>query len=204
MGGATRAAGFEIVVIIGADLEDFRPFHGPEVGEFRGIEETGDERGAFVRIRVGGEGGEFFWGGREPGEVETDPAEEGCVGGWEGRRDLELAETGEDGVVDEVERGDGVGPCEVVGFGEDDDFGTGGELVEAAEDPCAAAGGGGDGAFFGDGGGAVVVREEEGEGGDIADRAVRVVGHDDGAVGGRGGSGGFEGEPGREHADAGD
>ena len=204
VGGPARTSGIDVVIAVRADLKDFRPLHGPDVREFRRGQQFVDESIAFVRRRIRREGREFFRRRRQARQIKTESAEEGGVVRRQRRRNLKLPQPRKDRFVDEIDRGDGFRPCEVVRFREHDDFRTRREFIESAEDPCAAAVGRREDTITADGGGRFVIGKKESEPRDIAAGAIRIIGHDHRAVAGGLSRGSLEQNARRQHADAGD
>jgi hypothetical protein len=179
------------------DAEDVGEAERPVIGEFRGGDEGVDEFLAFLGVAEGQEFADAFGGREGAGEVETDAAEELGVGGDVGGEDVDFAELGEDGVVDEIGAGDGG----VVGDGgaDDADGGAGEEPGGADEDGGFAEAFAFDDAIGGDGSDFAVIGTEEDLIGVVFGVAVGELGGDQEALGagdGERGHGGIDFEAG--------
>ncbi len=158
------------------DAKLLAPERGPDVGKSIVSEQGIDFGGALVLTGFGHEGAVFLrrrWTG---GEVEGDATEESFVIANLRWGDAELLQTFKEVLVDVVV-GDRVRPDEVVRL-QHGNTGPNGEAAVAGEDVGVSGGGGADATIFVDGGDGGIVRVVDGEVGDIALRAIALVGED--------------------------
>ena len=162
-------------VILAVHAAQFAPQRGHVVGEVVAGEQGVDPTGPLVGRRVGHEGLVLLDRWRPGGEVERDPPQEGLVVAELRRHDPQLLEPLEHEPVDEVVLR-WIRPPEALGGGQHDHLGTDREPAEAGEHRRVARPLRRDTAAGVDLGHARIVRAEEGQGRDVAGRAVGVGG----------------------------
>ena len=161
-----------------ADLQQFRPLHHPQLGEFLAAQQLIDQLLALVRRGVGHELLVLLRRRQHADHVEVGPPQKDLVGAQFGRGDAQLAELGVNQSVDVVVFGD-LREGERQPLGQHDHLGADGEGGEAGHDEGLAAVAGRHHAVGRNLGRRVVVAEEQGQRGHVAHGAVGVAGADD-------------------------
>ena len=82
----------DLIVLLGANLQQFGPFHHPHFGELLPVEQRRDEVVPLLRIFISEEGGQLVRFRKQAGDVQKTTAHEGFVGALAGGRHAQLVQ----------------------------------------------------------------------------------------------------------------